>query len=162
MVIGAPHFPHVMDTGFLPNIIFGGSAQITWLGIGSPQFPHSKDVAPQSHKIEATYFWGAIISPWALLGEDSRQRAQGCNSSYIEEWRISGYTPTQILEYGMGCTKPTSGEELSTVVCKRTFQVTWSLSAKIIGIGLLPPSPPFPPLFGNGNILGGLNTAIPH
>ena len=25
-----------------------------------------------------------------------------------------------------------------------------------------PPSPPFPPLLGNGNILGDLNTAIPH
>ena len=27
MVIGAPHCPHLVDTGFLPNIIFGGSAQ---------------------------------------------------------------------------------------------------------------------------------------
>ena len=25
-------------------------------------------------------------APWALLGEASRRRAQGCNSSYIEEW----------------------------------------------------------------------------
>ena len=26
MVIGAPHCPHVVDTGILPSIIFGGSA----------------------------------------------------------------------------------------------------------------------------------------
>ena len=26
-----------------------------------------------------------VITPWALLGEASRRRAQGCNSSYIEE-----------------------------------------------------------------------------
>ena len=31
----------------------------------------------------ARYF---IITPWALLGEASRRRAQGCNSSDIEEW----------------------------------------------------------------------------
>ena len=29
-----------------------------------------------------------IITPWALLGEASRRRAQGCNSSYIEECTI--------------------------------------------------------------------------
>ena len=29
---------------------------------------------------------GQRITPWALLGEASRRRAQGCNSSYIEEW----------------------------------------------------------------------------
>ena len=30
-----------------------------------------------------------IITPWALLGEASRRRAQGCNSSYIEECSLS-------------------------------------------------------------------------
>ena len=57
-----------------------------WLGIGSPQFPHAVDNSPQVHEIVESYFWGAIITPWALLGEASRRRAQGCNSSYIEEW----------------------------------------------------------------------------
>ena len=28
---------------------------------------------------------GREKTPWALLGEASRRRAQGCNSSYIEE-----------------------------------------------------------------------------
>ena len=42
--------------------------------------------SPQIHKIVESYFWGAIITPWALLGVASRRRAQGCNSSYIEEW----------------------------------------------------------------------------
>ena len=41
--------------------------------------------SPQIHEIVESYFWGAIITPWALLGEASRRRAQGCNSSYIEE-----------------------------------------------------------------------------
>ena len=27
-----------------------------------------------------------IITPWALLGEASRRHAQGCHSSYIEEY----------------------------------------------------------------------------
>ena len=42
--------------------------------------------SPQIHEIVESYFWGAIITPWALLGEASRRRAQGCKSSYIEEW----------------------------------------------------------------------------
>ena len=29
LVIGAPHFPHVVESDFLPNLIFGGPTQIT-------------------------------------------------------------------------------------------------------------------------------------
>ena len=45
-----------------------------------------RTASPKSHEIVEAYFWGAIITPWALLGEASRRRAQGCNSSCIEEW----------------------------------------------------------------------------
>ena len=40
---------------------------------------------PSTRNFVESYFWGAIITPWALLGEASRRRAQGCNSSDIEE-----------------------------------------------------------------------------
>ena len=41
--------------------------------------------SPQSHEIVVAYFWGAITTPCPLLGDTSRRRAHGCNSSYIEE-----------------------------------------------------------------------------
>ena len=44
--LGTPLFPHVVDTDFLPNMILGGPAQITWPGLGAPQFPHSVDGLP--------------------------------------------------------------------------------------------------------------------
>ena len=88
LVIGTPQFPHVVDTDLLPTIIFSGNTQITWLGIGAPHFPHSVDglPSPKSHKIVLAYFWGAIITPWALLGDASRRCTHGCNGSCIKEW----------------------------------------------------------------------------
>ena len=56
LVIGAPHFPHVVDTNFLPNIILGGPAQIKWPRIGSPQSPHSMDGLPPKSRN-----WGDIL-----------------------------------------------------------------------------------------------------
>ena len=46
LVIGAPHFPHVVDTILWPNFFTGGSAQITWLVIGAPHCPHVVDTTP--------------------------------------------------------------------------------------------------------------------
>ena len=37
-----------------------------------------------------------IITPWALLGEACRYRAQGCNSSYIEELGCLGSIPATV------------------------------------------------------------------
>ena len=48
---------------------------------------------PSTRNFVESYFWGAIITPWALLGEASRRRAQGCNSSYIEECPHLGNIP---------------------------------------------------------------------